>query len=57
MCENSKSPLFRGSFCKFKGVPQISPEKYPEIRDQRPKKPIIDQSLFRPVTKHQPSAI
>ena len=39
----SKTPLFRGNFCKFKDVPHISYRKYPEIRDQRPKKPIVGQ--------------
>ena len=39
----AKITLFRGSFYKFEGVPHISHRKDPEIRGQRPKKPVVDQ--------------
>ena len=50
----SKVLLFRGNFCKFKGVTLISSGKFAEIRDHRPQKTYSKSSRL-PVTKHPKS--
>ena len=48
--KTAKTPLFRGSFCRFQGVPQICHRRKLDFRDQRPKKPIVEQIWWWPET-------